>query len=149
MRFFSFRVAAAALLLGASKPVPAAPTAEAEAYLDQAITLLETRHINSAEADWERLRAEAETAIEEARTPADTYPAIHRLLAELGERHSFLIEPQPTPAQPNGSTSPRSAPSGGVAMLLHCAGTRKQAGHPLARGQCSRARAGPIRPGGA
>lgn len=105
MRFFSFRVAAAALLLGASKPVPAAPTAEAEAYLDQAITLLETRHINSAQADWERLRAEAETAIEEARTPADTYPAIHRLLAELGERHSFLIEPQPTPAQPNGSTS--------------------------------------------
>ncbi|MEU8824651.1 S41 family peptidase [Streptomyces sp. NPDC048636] len=44
--------------------------------------------------DWPRLRHTAFQRARNARTPADTYGAIHSALSSLGDRHSFLWEPQ-------------------------------------------------------
>lgn len=73
--------------------VAAAPTEIAQRYLEDAINLIEAKHINSSSADWPRLRAEAEAMASAARIPAETYPAIRHVLNQLGEKHSYLREP--------------------------------------------------------
>lgn len=62
------------------------------AYLDHALHLLRTKHINRAKADWPTIEARARARIRDAKTPADTYPAIREVLERLGEKHSVLVE---------------------------------------------------------
>jgi len=106
----------AGMALAAPPPHPPAgpPSAEAAAYLDQAIRLLRAHHINSAHADWPRLIAQADAEIAGARTPADTYPAIRHLIADLGVRHSFFMPP-PTQAQIDAAA--KAGPTGVVAGM--------------------------------
>ena len=93
-------------------PPQGPPSAEAAAYLDQAIALLREHHINSAKADWPQLIAQAHTEIAGARTPGDTYPAIRRLIADLGVRHSFFMPP---PSQAQIDAAAKAGPTGMVA----------------------------------
>ena len=104
----------AGMALAAPPPHPpqGPPSAEAATYLDQAIALLRAHHINSAKADWPRLIAHANAEIAGARTPADTYPAIRHLIADLGVRHSFFMPP-PTQAQIDAAA--KAGPTGVVA----------------------------------
>ena len=90
--------------LGAADP---APSGEAKAYLDRALDLLQARHINTAKADWPRLRAEAYTKAAGATTPRETYAAIRATITALGERHTFLRPP--TPSRPSGAAPPSHA----------------------------------------
>lgn len=84
---------------GPATAVPRDP--KAAAYLDNALSLLRTKHINRANVDWPGIEATARTQIRDARTTADTYPAIRAVLDTLGEKHSFLAEPRlPTDAGP-------------------------------------------------
>lgn len=93
--------------LGAVDPVPAG---EAKAYLDRALDLLQARHINTAKADWPRLRAEAYAKAAGATTPRETYPAIRATISALGERHTFLRPPTPSrPARPSRAAPPSHA----------------------------------------
>lgn len=101
-----------ALAAPPAHPPEGPPSAEAAAYLDQAIMLLRDHHINSAKADWPRLTAQAHAEIAGARTPGDTYPAIRHLIADLGVRHSFFMPP-PTQAQIDAAT--KAGPTGMVA----------------------------------
>lgn len=97
--------ASAGLLLACG--ARAAPTPEAQAYFDHALELLRTRHINSAEADWLAIEADARSAIANAQTTQDTYQAIRLVIERLGERHTFLSEQRP----PAGASSPRQESS--------------------------------------
>ena len=83
------------MLIGASIAAVswAAPSEVAQHYLETAIGLLEAKHINSDKADWERIKSETSELVADAQTTADTYPAIRHVLTQLGEKHSFLIEP--------------------------------------------------------
>jgi len=86
------------------------PTPKALAYLDQAIAILRSHHINSAKANWPSLISTAHAEIAGAKTPADTYPAIRDLIAALGVRHTIFLPP-PTQAQFDAAAS---AGTGGV-----------------------------------
>lgn len=88
--------------LGASDSVPAD---EGKVYLDRALDLLQARHINTAKADWPKLRVEAHAKAAGATTPRETYPAIRATIAALGERHTFLRAPTP-PKAPGASPPP-------------------------------------------
>jgi hypothetical protein len=101
------------VLAAAHASASAAPTKEAEAYLANAVALIQKKHINSGSADWRTIRGTAELQISEARTTADTYGAIRAVLAALGEKHSFLVEPRPqvrSPAGPVAGPSPKAPP---------------------------------------
>jgi carboxyl-terminal processing protease len=81
------------LLCGFAQPTIAAPTQEAQAYLNQAIDLIRKNHRKSAQADWPKITQNAQENIADAKKPADTYRAIRGILAALNEPHSFLIDP--------------------------------------------------------
>jgi carboxyl-terminal processing protease len=100
------RLAFVALLLltaSAGEPVSAP-----RAYLDTALGLLQQYSMESPKADWARLRAQAHRDIAHAQRPADTYRAINRVIAALGNSHTHLH------ASANGGapTSMRTAPDG-------------------------------------
>jgi carboxyl-terminal processing protease len=78
----------------------AEPEPAAKAYLDEALELIRLHHRDSAQSDWPKIVADAETAIVDAKVPQDTYPAIWRVLGTLGERHSFFIPATRTDAKP-------------------------------------------------
>jgi len=73
----------------------AAPSPEAQVYFDRALDLLRAQHINTAQADWAAIEADARAVMAEARTMQDTYGAIRLVIERLGERHTFLAEPRP------------------------------------------------------
>lgn len=103
---FVAATAAAALALAgcgdggpsAPSPNPQPPTgprlsAVAEAYLADALDLMEEHSIRRLEIDWPSFR---ETTLEEAdgaETRADTYEAIHSAVERLGDGHSRFVEP--------------------------------------------------------
>ena len=92
-------------------PDPTPPSKEAQAYLDEAIRLIRTIHIDSAHADWDRIAADARADIAGAKTPRDTYPAIRGVLGALGEKHSFLRPAsKQAPAQPQAAGAPAPSP---------------------------------------
>jgi carboxyl-terminal processing protease len=112
---------------------PPLPSEAAKAYLDQAIALLEEKHINRDKVDWPEIKAKAHEQINVAQSTADTYPAIRGVLAALNERHSFLIpprgsisSPQPkaaallttTPAEATSQPLPRSEIISGTIGLV-------------------------------
>ena len=81
-----------------------AQSSEPRAYLDRAIALFRQFHINSKKMDWPVLWAKAHAASKDARTPADTYPAIRLIIKELGEKHTFLMTPDQAQAQDTGKS---------------------------------------------
>jgi carboxyl-terminal processing protease len=89
-------------------PDPAPPSAEAEAYLMNAIGIIRRGHINSGRADWDRIIADAREEIGGTRRTSDTYSAIRGVLGALGETHSFFLGPfaRPPAAAATGTTAP-------------------------------------------
>lgn len=75
-------------------PADPEPSDEAKAYLDRALKLLATHHINGADADWPSITAQAYGAAAGATQPGHTYPAIQLVIKALGERHTFLSTPE-------------------------------------------------------
>jgi carboxyl-terminal processing protease len=69
-----------------------ARSAEADAYLDRAMTLLRQNHINSLRADWVSLEELARVRSQGAVTPAQTHEALREVLRALQEPHSSLVE---------------------------------------------------------
>jgi len=123
MRNLALVLTAAALVGGTSSaqtPSPPAATnyaqsSEPRAYLDRAIALFRQFHINSKKMDWPVLWAKAHAAAADARTPADTYPAIRLIIKELGEKHTFLMTPDQARAQETGKSANGTRPP---ALLL-------------------------------
>ncbi|PIB96023.1 S41 family peptidase [Caulobacter sp. X] len=74
-------------------PLDPSPAAQVRLYLESALGLLQSQHINGATADWPALRAKAYADTASATTPEQTYPAIREVIRALGERHTFLMTP--------------------------------------------------------
>jgi C-terminal processing protease CtpA/Prc len=90
-------------------------TAEAKTYLDHAIALFQQQHINASKMDWRALTAKAYEAAAGAKTTADTYPAIRLVIKELGEKHTFFLDPDQAKA---GSTGKASGSAPAPVLLL-------------------------------
>jgi hypothetical protein len=74
--------------------IPLSPAARA--YLDRAITIIRTHHMDAASRDWAAIEARAYRHAAGAATARDTYPAIRGVLSAMGDNHSFLHLPDPT-----------------------------------------------------
>ncbi|WBP91229.1 peptidase S41 [Kitasatospora cathayae] len=88
---------AAVLLAGcASTPSPregARLSPEARGYLIEALDLMQQQSLRRAEVDWKAVRAQAFDRAGDARTAAETYPAIEGALVALGDHHSRFFPP--------------------------------------------------------
>lgn len=71
----------------------APPTLAVQAYLDSALALMQRWSLRRSDIDWPALRARAEWRIRGAVTVEDSYRAIRAALAELGDSHSFFMQP--------------------------------------------------------
>lgn len=72
------------------------------AYLEAALDIIQQEAVRSSAVDWPTLRTEVHHLAAHASTPADTYPAIERVLAALGDHHSFLMRPKQSYASTPG-----------------------------------------------
>lgn len=88
--------AVAALVLAASS-AHGTPSPKAHAYLDHALSLMETHALHRDTLDFVDIRARAFAAADDARTTQQTWPAIRAALASLGDGHSALLTPDQTP----------------------------------------------------
>jgi hypothetical protein len=79
---------------------PQDPHAAAIAYLDSAITLMQTKAFYRRRVKWDSVRANAHVGAAAALSPAETYGAIRQALLALGDHHSFLF---PAPSAALGS----------------------------------------------
>lgn len=97
---------------GGAEPVGALPEgeigAEARAYLDAALDIMQANSINRARIDWPAFRARAIESAGAAHGPPQTYPAIQAALRALGDRHSFFVAP-PSGSTGGGTTQPPPA----------------------------------------
>ena len=69
-------------------------TPEPATYLTEALDYIQRYALRSKDLDWDKLRSEAFTRIQDAVVLADTYPVIQWVLSRLGDRHSHLTSPQ-------------------------------------------------------
>lgn len=67
---------------------------KARTYLTSALDVMEKRSLVTADVDWPKVRRDAFTRAESARTPAETYASIRRALRDLGDRHSTFFDPE-------------------------------------------------------
>jgi carboxyl-terminal processing protease len=65
----------------------------AREYLDRALQVMETNHVNRLRLDWTALKAAALALAAGAQTPADTYPAIGAAIRLLDDNHSRFADP--------------------------------------------------------
>lgn len=95
------------LLLAAAAPLdkPAGMSDDAYALLRAAIDVLKVHHIDRNSVDWPGLEAQALAMVPSAQKPHDVLPAIHFLIAALGERHTFLLGPNHWSAMTSGATA--------------------------------------------
>jgi len=94
----------------------------ARTYLAQALDLMQQNALNKSSIDWPHLREETFARAKQAKSTADTYPAIAFALTQLKERHSFLQLPDNLPGpqketisvqidQVRGASPPSASPS--------------------------------------
>ncbi|WP_221089185.1 S41 family peptidase [Deinococcus aquaedulcis] len=68
-------------------------TAEAQAYLQAALKLIQQEALYAGRLNWPEITAACERLSADAQTAADTYPALRFALAALGDHHSQLRLP--------------------------------------------------------
>jgi carboxyl-terminal processing protease len=67
---------------------------EAMVYLNEALDIIQKHSVRREHIDWQALRQEVSLLADEAKTPAETYPAIERALALLDDHHSMFSSPE-------------------------------------------------------
>jgi carboxyl-terminal processing protease len=90
-------ISASCLLIGSALSVSqeskTTKDLDPRAYIEQALDLMQKNALHRDEIDWQRVRQETIARAKEARTTADTYPALAYALTQLKEEHSFFIVP--------------------------------------------------------
>jgi carboxyl-terminal processing protease len=89
----------------------------ARAYLDRALTIVRTLHMDGPDRDWSAIEARAYRQAAGAATARDTYPAIRGVLSAMGDNHSFLEPPHPPQPPPASNSMPADRPLPGYALL--------------------------------
>jgi carboxyl-terminal processing protease len=74
-------------------------SAAASDYLNHALDLMQQHALHRKEIDWPQLRRAATAYAKDARTPAETYPAITYACSQLKDHSSHLEEPMGTPIE--------------------------------------------------
>ena len=67
---------------------------DALGYLDEVLDHLQRHSVRREAVDWAELRREARALAGDARSTAETYPAIELALERLGDSHSFFLAPE-------------------------------------------------------
>lgn len=62
-------------------------------YLNEVLDFIQHNSIAADKLNWEQVRPESLAQAQAAKTTADLYPLIRAILAQLGDNHSFLLEP--------------------------------------------------------
>jgi hypothetical protein len=70
-------------------------SSQATVYLSPALDIMQQYSVNRKKLNWTKVRQRTFAMAAGAKTPADTYSAIQHALTELGDHHSFFLEPQP------------------------------------------------------
>lgn len=78
---------------GTEPPPQSTLSVQAEAYLNEALNIMERNSIKRYEIEWTSFRRRVLDEAGTARSPADTYDAIRFALRELGDGHSFFRPP--------------------------------------------------------
>jgi len=86
-----------------------AEVSAARRELDAALLTLRANHINRDKVDWSSLAAEAENTLD-GTDAADAYPVIRLVVAALGTRHSFLLDPDTVAARNSGQRVGNTVP---------------------------------------
>lgn len=85
---------------GSTGPSPTpGPSAEAVAYLNEALDLIETRFIFLEQFDWSALRAGAFERATEAQVAGDTHAALRWVIEQLRTPHTFFVPVGESPPQ--------------------------------------------------
>lgn len=71
-------------------------------YLQVVLNTIRQQGLFADRVDWPGVDARAAQLARTAKSPADTYPLLRDVIAQMGERHTFLIEPA---SQAGGSGS--------------------------------------------
>lgn len=83
------------------------------AYLQAALTILQTHSLHRATIDWSALFAATWPLAQGAQQSADTYPALEFALSQLNDGHSFFQRPEAAQAIESGALDCRNRlPSG-------------------------------------
>lgn len=122
MRYFRFvfLVLIMAGVMSSCGQTPTSPTLtpspalspQARAYLTVALNIMQQHSVNRKNINWTRLRQQTVAIAAGAKTPADTYSAIHFALTALGDHHSFFVEPQSANQLGAGAITPDQEPYG-------------------------------------
>ncbi|HEY7122997.1 MAG TPA: S41 family peptidase [Ktedonobacterales bacterium] len=80
-------------------------TEEAMIYLNEALDCIQQHSVRRELIDWSALRRLVIGMATEAKTPAETYPAIRRALELLGDRHSMFLDPETARMRMEGKLS--------------------------------------------
>lgn len=98
MKFQLFLIMGFALVISACSAIAFTPTPTLvplppDQHAESVFQWLETHAMMSANVDWAALRKETSGIIADARTTADTYPAICKALRELKDGNAWLLVP--------------------------------------------------------
>ena len=101
----------ASLFLAALSAAAGAQDLSVAGYLDDALDKLQAHHVNRANMDWSALRRSLETEKPKLRSIEQAHAAIRRVIADLGEPHTFLVvRPGAHNAQPSRPQQPLAKP---------------------------------------
>ncbi len=87
----------ALLFLATAAHADDAPNAKAE--LAAGIAILKAHHINRDKFDWMAVEAQANIMLGDKTKVTEAYPAIRYVIAQLGEKHTFLVNADAAKAQ--------------------------------------------------
>ncbi len=90
------RLSIAVLLLQPIFPLKSIAQEDPHAYLENVLDKIQSQSLRGKEVNWGYVRSKAFALASNARTTADTYPAICYALAQLNDNHSFLMNPNGT-----------------------------------------------------
>lgn len=90
-------------------------SAEATAYLNEALDVMQKNSLYRESMDWDQLREATFEVAKYAQTPADTYGAIRFALVRLGDHHSSFFTP--TELKQTGGLSADDSPPPRVKLL--------------------------------
>ena len=91
---FTILLVLAFLMISCSPTTTPAISPQASACLTTALDDMQQQSLKRNTIDWKKLRRETFTLAKAAQTPAETYPAIQFALQQLGDHHSFFLDPQ-------------------------------------------------------
>lgn len=123
MKPFALTCVCLMLVAGCRHETAPPPSTSQQAYLDEALDLIQKHALNSHRVDWPQVRHDATVLAATTTEPAQTHDFLRGVLGQLGDNHSLLLsaaDHDRLKAPPGKGTSPRATSrslSGGLAYV--------------------------------